>query len=152
MGRRLNPSSLGSLNFQILDKENNGIRTALFLFERCSTALPCAVKHRVQVGMLAFTVVHNASQHLGRSPYTFQSFFFFLYDYDRGRANIFLNFSRIFSIYRRCQPGTGDGVLARGIGKLAFKWLLQTVHQCCHQAAPSSLNPFYIFLKIFINE
>ncbi len=48
----------------------------LFLFERCSTFLMCAVKHRVQVGMLAFTVVHNASQHRGRSPYTFQSFFF----------------------------------------------------------------------------
>ena len=48
---------------------------ALFLFERCSTALPCAVKHRVQVEMLAFTVVHNASQHRGRSPYTLQSFF-----------------------------------------------------------------------------
>ena len=51
---------------------------ALFLFERCSTSLMCAVKHRVQVGMLAFTVVHNASQHLGRSPYTLQSFFYYL--------------------------------------------------------------------------
>ena len=49
---------------------------SLFLFERCSTSLMCAVKHRVQVGMYAFTVVHNASQHLGRSPYTFLSFFF----------------------------------------------------------------------------
>ena len=124
---------------------------ALFLFERCSTSQMCAVKHSVQVGMLAFAVVHNASQHRGRSPYTLQSFFF-LYDYDRGRANIFYNFSRIFSIYRRCQPWKGDGVLARGIGKLAFKWLLQTVHQCCHQAAPSSLNPFSIFLIVFINE
>ena len=51
---------------------------ALFLFERCSTSLMCAVKHRVQVGMLAFKVVHNASQHRGRSPYTFLSFFIFL--------------------------------------------------------------------------
>ena len=74
----------------------------------------------MQMGKLAFTNAWCLSIANGHSPVFIKSFFF-LYDYDRGEANIFLNFSRIFSIYRRCQPGTGDGVFARGIGKFAFK-------------------------------
>ena len=76
---------------------------SLFLFERCSTSLMCAVKHRVQVGMLAFSVVHNASQHRGRSPYTLQSFFSYIIIIGTGKY--FLKFfKRIFSICNDVSP------------------------------------------------
>ena len=46
-----------------------------------STSLMCAEKDWMQMGMLAFTDAYYPLQLLGRSPHSFQCFFFIIFYY-----------------------------------------------------------------------
>ena len=64
-----------AIRMAFLAKPFSSSKWGLFLFERCSTALPCAEKWCMQMWVLAFTDVCSACQQWVLRTYTFQSFF-----------------------------------------------------------------------------
>ena len=66
-----------------------------------------AIGSTMQMGKRAFTNVWCYSIAQGTSSLS-SSKVFFLYNYNMGQANIFINFSRIFSIQEDVSPFRGD--------------------------------------------
>ena len=107
----------------------------------------CAVKEWMQMGMLAFTAAYSSLQLQGRSPHSFQCFFFFIFILSLVKQNFKISFfcETIFDLLKMIAR-KGDDSFESSRGKLAFSCCYQVNHQNCHQTVSSSINLFFIFL------